>query len=202
MSKRTMILWAAAMVVALAGCSPAGEPASTPGIEPTVLATAAMTEPAAYPNPPAGEAPPDTPVNSGAYPEPLASAEPAAGAYPPADAPAANQPWAPQSADSAFQRGVVFIEEKDVLTMESMPPQFQLALAGNLPSPCHELRVSLPTPDDDNKIDVEVYSVADPARICTQVLKPFQASIPLTGLEAGKYTVLVNGEAVGEIEVP
>ena len=111
-------------------------------------------------------------------------------------------PWQPQAADQSLQRGEVFIEEMDILVMESFPPQYLLTLQGTLPTPCHQLRVEVAAPDDQDTVQVEVYSVVDPNAICTQVLSPFQASVPLEGQPTGKYTVMVNGKEAGSIEVP
>jgi hypothetical protein len=46
---------------------------------------------------------------------------------------------------------------------------------------------------------VNVYSLVDPAEICIQVLEKFESNIPLGSYSSGNYTVLVNGEPVGEI---
>jgi len=84
--------------------------------------------------------------------------------------------------------------------LESFPPQFRLNLKGVLPTPCHKLRVQMPAPDDQNRIQVEVYSVVDPLMICIQVLQEFEVSIPLENLPAGQiYAVWVNGVQVGEV---
>ena len=55
------------------------------------------------------------------------------------------------------------------------------------------------TPDDNDQINVNVYSLVDPAEICIQVLEKFESNIPLGSYSSGNYTVLVNGEPVGEI---
>jgi len=62
--------------------------------------------------------------------------------------------------------------------------------------------VAVQPPDEENQINIEVYSVADPSRMCTQVLEPFLAEVPLENLEGGQYTVMVNGEQAGEVDVP
>ena len=110
-------------------------------------------------------------------------------------------PYAPQPGDEKLPRGEVFIDSMDLLVMESYPPQFRLALAGNLPTPCHQLRIQLNDPDAAGKIEVEVYSLTDPDRMCTQVLQPFDAALPLQ-YPAGKYTLWVNGQQVGTMDVP
>jgi len=77
-----------------------------------------------------------------------------------------------------------------------------LNVAGALPTPCHELRVEISDPDEQNRIYIEVYSVSEPDKICVQVLEPFDESIPLEGFPSGEYSVWVNGEEVGEINPP
>ena len=89
----------------------------------------------------------------------------------------------PVSIDKDFNRGPVFIDSTDIVLEESQPGQVQLVLTGNLPTPCHRLRVVTSDPDKDGQIDVEIYSVSDPEKMCIQVLSPFEAIIPL-----GDYT--------------
>ena len=108
--------------------------------------------------------------------------------------------YAPRAGDDALQRGNAFIDSADILTMESYPLQFTVILKGNLPTPCHELRVAYNQPDAENKIGLEVYSVADPNAICAQMLQPFEQNIPLGSFPAGHYTVWVNGKQVGEFD--
>jgi hypothetical protein len=95
-------------------------------------------------------------------------------------------------------RGNVFLEEADVLVLESFPVQIVLHLQGHLPSPCHNLRAEVSEPDDQNRIEVEVYSLVDPAVMCAQVLEEFDTRINLGSYPSGDYTVWVNGEQVGE----
>jgi hypothetical protein len=94
----------------------------------------------------------------------------------------------------------VFIEESGIIIRESYPPQISLTLSGNLPNPCHELRAEIGTPDADNRMDVDVYTVVDPNVMCTEVLKPFTESMDLGTFPTGHYTVWVNSELVGEFD--
>ena len=114
----------------------------------------------------------------------------------------AAQPWEPQPGDDKLQRGNVYLDSQQILTLESFPPQFVLELKGNLPTPCHKLRVKVNPPDANRQIQVEVYSLADPAEICIQVLEAFQVSVPLKDLSSGTYQVSVNQQPVGELTVP
>ena len=112
--------------------------------------------------------------------------------------PPAND-WDPQPEDKLLERGNVFINATDLLVMESFPVQYALSLEGDLPTPCHLLRVIVGEPDAQGQIAVEAYSVIDNSMACTQVLSPFSVNIPLGDIEGGQYTVLLNGEKVGEI---
>ena len=108
--------------------------------------------------------------------------------------------YAPRAGDDALQRGNVYITSADILIMESYPLQFAVILKGNLPTPCHELRVIYDQPDAENKIKLEVYSVADPNAVCAQMLRPFEQNISLGSFPAGHYTVWVNDRQVGEFD--
>ena len=166
--------------------------------------------------PPATTASPVDPKNApAAYPEPGGSNPYPSGeeAYPPADQKVvspplseplqpATAPWQPQAADQSLQSGEAFVSQMDILVAESYPPQYTLILKGTLPTPCHQLRVEVAPPDSQDQIQVNVYSVVDPTAICVQVLEPFEAAVPLDGETAGTYTVIVNGEEAGSIEVP
>lgn len=108
--------------------------------------------------------------------------------------------YAPRPGDDQLLRGEVYLDSADLLTMESYPLQFALVLKGNLPTPCHEIRVVYNEPDADNKINLEVYSVADPDAVCAQMLRPFEQNVSLGSFPSGHYTVWVNGEQVTEFD--
>jgi hypothetical protein len=167
------------MVVAallLAACAPSGGlPAETPVQEPS----------------------PDTPVQGPTddpYPMPTPAAPPAfsyGSVYP-----------GPLPGEENMERGSIFIDHTEILIMESFPPQFSLIIEGNLPTPCHQLQAHLEQPDAQNRINIEVFSLVDPDVICIQVLEPFHENIMLGSLPDGVYTIVVNGEEVGEITSP
>ena len=114
--------------------------------------------------------------------------------------PPMENPLAPQPSDSNLTRGNVFIQSMDMLIRESYPPQISLNIAGELPTPCHQLRAEINEPDAENRINVDIYTVVDPNLMCTQVLKPFEASINLGTFPTGHYSVWVNGESAGEFD--
>jgi len=110
--------------------------------------------------------------------------------------------WAPQPGDADLTRVEVEIEKTDLLTLESFPPQYMLHVEGWKGNPCQELRVVVSEPDDQNRIDVEVYTVIEPDVVCIQVLEGLDINIPLGSFSTGEYTVLLNGEVVGTISAP
>jgi hypothetical protein len=152
-----------------------------------MLLSACSNLPPAAPEMPASTSAPSYP-NEPSYPN-----QPTAGAP-------GSQPYAHQPGDEALERGEVFLDSSEVLVMESYPVQIMLTLKGSLPTPCHQLRIKTNPPDVKNRIQVEAYSVVDPAQICTQVLQPFEANLGLGSFPSGHYSVWVNGEMVGEFD--
>jgi hypothetical protein len=88
----------------------------------------------------------------------------------------------------------------DLLIRESFPPQIALTLNGELPTPCHQLRVLVNEPDADNRIDVEAYTVVNPDLACIQVVEPFEATLDLGTYPSGHYSVWVNDEPAAEFD--
>ena len=134
-----------------------------------------------------GTLPPDTAVTS-----------------PPADNMPTNEPYvnpfSPKPGDETLTRGNVFITETSLVIRESYPPQISLSIGGDLPTPCHVLRVDIAPPNPENKITVDAYSVVDPNVACVQVLEPLQEYIDLGTFPSGHYSVWVNGELAGEFD--
>lgn len=99
----------------------------------------------------------------------------------------------------------VYINETILNIMESYPIQPSLSVSGELPTPCHELKMSVAPPNSDNEIHIDVYSqVPDADLMCVQVMEPFDTnlSIDVSGLTDGTYSVFVNGELVGTFSYP
>lgn len=133
-------------------------------------------------------------------PDPAAPSEP-----PSAQAPG---PAAPTEAASIpgsdvppGERGPVYVDTAELLLMESFPVQVNLQVKGALPTPCHELKWEVEAPDSSGRIDVALYSLADPTLACIQVLEDFEAGIPLGSYAEGTYTVYLNGKLVGEVQL-
>ncbi|MBV6396375.1 MAG: hypothetical protein HFACDABA_01973 [Anaerolineales bacterium] len=108
--------------------------------------------------------------------------------------------YAPRPNDDELLRGEAYVDSVELLTLESYPLQFALILKGSLPTPCHELRVMLNEPFENNKVILMVYSVADPNSICVQMLQPFEQTISLGSFPSGHYALWVNGKQVAEFD--
>ena len=99
-----------------------------------------------------------------------------------------------------LERSTVHLDYIGLLILESYPVQINLELQGYLPTPCHNMRVSILPPDQENRIYGEVYSVVDPSMMCIQVIKEFETVVSLGSFPTGHYTVYINGEVVGEFD--
>ena len=97
----------------------------------------------------------------------------------------------PQPGDDALNRAKAYVEQA-TLRQEGSPPHWVLQLRGSLPTPCHQLRVVVAQPDAGGIVRVEVYSVIEPDKVCTEVLSPFEAEVPLH-FDPQKYRLLING---------
>ena len=98
--------------------------------------------------------------------------------------------YAPRAADDALARGRAFVDSTEIKDRA-------LIVTGNTPTPCHQLRISVPArPDASGTLAIEVYSVSGRGQICAQVLKPFSATVPLSDAQANSK-ITVNGKAAG-----
>lgn len=110
------------------------------------------------------------------------------------------EPYDPSPGDVSLLRSTAFIDSVQLLILESYPVQINLQLSGGLPTPCHQLRIAVDPPDKENRIYIDVYSVVDPDKICIQVIEPFAATVSLGTFSAGRYSVYVNNELIGEFD--
>lgn len=108
--------------------------------------------------------------------------------------------YAPRAGDDLLTRDKVAIDlSSSQLLTTSQPGQATVVLKGNLPDPCHQLRVVVKV-DEANAIHLEAYSLADKNINCITVLAPFDVTIPLGSFSRGHYTVDVNGQQLGEFD--
>lgn len=110
--------------------------------------------------------------------------------------------YKPVEGDKNLKRDTVHLEleASEIVVMESLPVQVDVILRGSLPDPCHEMRIIPSEPDQENRIDLEVYSLVDASQTCITVIEPFEATISLGSFSTGTYTILVNGEVLGEFD--
>lgn len=96
---------------------------------------------------------------------------------------------------SATSNSLVYVDAIDVQVMESFPLQVNVAVDGNLSVPCVELLSPAVSYADNTFTVVLAESNLGPAETCITMLEPFSTTVPLDlfGLEAGTYTVTVNG---------
>ncbi|MBM4424463.1 MAG: hypothetical protein FJ030_13930 [Chloroflexi bacterium] len=168
----------------------------------TAILLAACSIPAVTPTP---RPQPPTPAEPSPLPATPSPDEPISATPRPSDPEPLNPqplPFAPAPGDADLARGTAFVERAQIIIAESFPPQYFLSVAGSLPSPCHQLRVSVSPASGQSRITVDVYSVADPYAVCSQILQPFEVNVPLGSFAAGEYEVWVNGQPVGEIAAP
>jgi hypothetical protein len=110
--------------------------------------------------------------------------------------------YGPQPGDELLTRDKVFLdmESSSLLTTGSQPIEASAILEGNLPDPCHQLRIVFTPADSQNRINLEVYSVFDQQIPCITVLEPFQVIYPMGSFSSGHYIVYVNGQLLGEFD--
>ena len=114
-----------------------------------------------------------------------------------------ENPSAPQSSDGSLVRDTVRIVKTEISAQNSVTPTFDLKISYFLPTPCHQTRMTVGQPSADNRITVEVYSLMKKDQPCTlmALATPLQASLTLSKLAAGHYTVWVNGEKALEFDI-
>jgi hypothetical protein len=142
------------------------------------------------------------------YPPPQVqpTANPASEVYPAPGATAVQNPasdYAPAPGDEKMTPGNAFvtISASSVAVSGSTPGQVTLQLRGTLPNPCYHLRIDPAQPDDQKQIQVKVYSVVEPDKMCTDVIEEFDVEYALGSFPSGHYMVYINGEYLGEFDI-
>jgi hypothetical protein len=108
--------------------------------------------------------------------------------------------YLPKAGDSDLDRANAITSSIYLLFSDSTPAEVILHISGYLPTPCHELRIFVHPPDENNLVDLEVYSVAEPDLECEQVLRAFDIRVNLGTYPPGSYWVWVNGGRVGNFD--
>ena len=95
--------------------------------------------------------------------------------------------------DGSRQRALAYVTQVDVSAPQGGP--VTVRVVGELPTPCHELKWSVGTPDPSRHIAIDVYSEVEADALCSQVTKPFDQVIDVGTVSGGDYEALVNGTA-------
>lgn len=90
--------------------------------------------------------------------------------------------------------GKARVEEIEIMILESFPVQVNVVARGNLPDGCTTID-RIEQERQDNTVLVTITTLRPPDQACTEALVPFEEviSLDVVGLEAGTYTVDVNG---------
>jgi hypothetical protein len=108
--------------------------------------------------------------------------------------------YLPLSSDSHLTKAKVQIDSASLIFATGDPVQVELLINGYLPTPCHELRVHIPDPDEEGNIRIEIYSLTEPEILCEQVLRRFNEKVILGTYPRGSYLVWINGGMVGNFD--
>ena len=113
-----------------------------------------------------------------------------------------NNPYAPQPGDSDLMADDITIDSASVSMAKSEPPQLMVSFSYFQPTPCHQLRVEASKPNEQNQINLKAYAVVEKDKPCTlmALATPLRASLNLGSLANGHYTVLLNGDQIGEFD--
>ena len=94
--------------------------------------------------------------------------------------------------------GPFFLESTELMVTEGFPLQIFVSVEGSLPTPCDEVDWVITVGDD--RIDIDLYAVADPTVICIAMLQPIAFTISVGSFEKCSCTVYINGDEVGYFE--
>ncbi len=108
--------------------------------------------------------------------------------------------YLPKSGDSELDRAKALTNSIYLLYTDSDPAEVIMHIGGYLPTPCHQLRIYVPPPDEENIINVEVYALVESDLDCPQVLRAYDTRVNLGSYPAGSYWVWVNGGKVGNFD--
>jgi len=71
------------------------------------------------------------------------------------------------------------------------------------PTPCYQLRMEVRGPGEQNQIQLKAYGVAEKDKPCTlmALATPLQANLNLGSLPKGHYTMILNDNQIGEVDL-
>ncbi len=114
---------------------------------------------------------------------------------PPTDMPTPTEP--------AGEKGPAFVSFSELLLLRNSSTPVGLHIKGDLPTPCNLFWAEVAVPDAQKNIQVTAFSIVTTQATCTQVLQPFDETVPIDMRNRfdGTYTVFLNGQPVGQIIV-
>ena len=123
----------------------------------------------------------------------LAACQPNPVIEPDPDSPvSSNDPVSkPVSDDLEGLQQNVYVDDFQILIMESFPVKVRVNVVGNLPDGCTSIAGSKAEMIDESTFELSIYTERPEDMMCTMALVPFEESISLEveGLPAGIYTV-------------
>ncbi|MDD2921224.1 MAG: hypothetical protein PHQ36_02965 [Anaerolineales bacterium] len=112
---------------------------------------------------------------------------------------AEENPHAPKPEDAQLNRAEIIVASVDLSDRADLDPvRVQVNFLGSMPGVCKELRLQVKPPDEQYRIFIEAYSVANPKIKCPNVFQQFETNILLGVYTSGKYSVWVNEKFVGD----
>lgn len=111
-------------------------------------------------------------------------------------------PYAPQPGDNYLVPDDIKVASSSVNLSKSEPPQVIVSFAYFPPTPCYQLRVEVVGLSERNHLSLGAYAVGAWDSACTRVPPgtPLQARLNLGNFPRGHYTVLLNGNEIGEFD--
>ena len=110
-----------------------------------------------------------------------------------------DNPYASKPEDANLKIAGVELTSMDLAELTGDTPiRVVLRILGSLPRTCNTLRIDVTEPNAQYQINVKVYSLVDPKVSCDNVFQQFDASVLLGVYSAGRYTVWVNDNLVGD----
>jgi len=92
------------------------------------------------------------------------------------------------------------IDLAEIVLLDDSHSGYGLRITGTIPTPCHELNIDIEEPDNEDQIQIEVYSLSEPGEICIQIIEEFDTTIPLEIFDPDINKLWVNGEQVTKIQ--
>jgi hypothetical protein len=108
--------------------------------------------------------------------------------------------YAPRTKDINMKRDEIILTSSSLSERYDLTPlRAELHILGSMPNVCSELRIKVNSPNNEYKINIEVYGVSDPKPKCGNVFQQFDTTILLGVYSTGQYTVWVNGNLAGTL---